>query len=123
MDRGVDFEESGKYTIRQILDPTPFENDTYQELFNLPSNTSGGRGSNIPDGFSGKHNESHVLLAACGQEQKAHEDENRGVFTSRLMEILTDGSENISTLTYTSLIDKINLKMPESYVFAILLVH
>jgi hypothetical protein len=122
MDRAVDFEESGKYTIRQIS-PPPFEHDTYQDLFNLPSNASGERSSNIPVGFSGTHNESHVLLAACGQEQKAREDKNRGVFTSRLMEILTDGSENISTLTYTSLIDKINLKMPELYVFAILLVH
>ena len=112
----------GGSTIRRILDPPPFKNDTDQELFKSSgSDTKGTRGIGIADGFAGTFDASHVLLAACGSDQVAREDSitKQGIFTYCFLKIL--GDEDINTLTYTSLIHKMNLKMPQSYVFATIL--
>ena len=103
-------------TVRQAFNPPSIENDIDRDLYEpLNLNSNGERSCTIANGFSG----TFVLLAACGREQKAYEDANRGVFTSCLIEILTN--EDIHTLTYTSLVHKMNLKMSKQYVSAILL--
>ena len=80
---------------------------------NEPLNSSGERSCIIANGFSGTS-----VLAACGREQKAYEDANGGVFTSHLIETLIN---DFHTLTYTSLVHKMNLKMPKEYVSIIFL--
>ncbi|KAF8988246.1 caspase domain-containing protein [Cyathus striatus] len=63
----------------------------------------------VPQGLSGKYHASHVLLAACGRQQLAHEGRitRRGVFTNALLEILNNS--NLEDLTYTSLMHKLQL--------------
>jgi hypothetical protein len=69
----------------------------------------------LSSGFTGKNQESHVLLAACGVEEYAWEKREedgvvrRGVFTKALMEVLAEG--NYGELTYTSLMRKTWVKM------------
>ena len=103
--------------VRRISKLPQFEDSTDRALFKS-SDGSGARNSTIADGFSGKFNASHVLLAACGREQVAREDSKQGIFTSRLMQVFRD--DDINKLTYTSLIHKMNAKMPKEYVFALL---
>ena len=69
------------------------------------------RSGNITDSFSGKFHSSYVLLAACGRDQKAREHPvtKEGLFTSNLMKVLR--ANDINTLTYTSLIDR--MEMPD----------
>ncbi|KAF8988251.1 caspase domain-containing protein [Cyathus striatus] len=67
------------------------------------------RSAAVPQGLSGKYHASHVLLAACGRQQLAHEAKNprRGVFTNALLQILNNS--NLEDLTYTSLMHKLHL--------------
>jgi hypothetical protein len=67
------------------------------------------RGMRPSAGFGGKFQDSHVLLAACGRERFAFENEGRGLFTTALLS--TFASINLRTTTYTSLMDR--LKMPK----------
>ncbi|KJA14574.1 hypothetical protein HYPSUDRAFT_195003 [Hypholoma sublateritium FD-334 SS-4] len=65
----------------------------------------------IPVEHSRRFRASHVLLAACGQEQLAWEDPatKRGLFTDHLLKILA--GDDLETLTYRSLMD--SLSMPK----------
>ncbi|KAF8809408.1 hypothetical protein BYT27DRAFT_7187712 [Phlegmacium glaucopus] len=105
MNRGEELEELENCVIRRISNPPQIKNSTDQELW-----SHGTRSGNISDGFYGKFNASHVLLAACGRDQLAHEHPKikHGFFTSSLMKVL--GGNDINTLTYTSLMHK--MKMP-----------
>lgn len=60
-------------------------------------------------GFGGKFHESHVLLAACGKEQKAYERGGSGLFTAALLKLLPQEVKS-PTLTYAALM--IRLKIP-----------
>jgi hypothetical protein len=68
------------------------------------------RSTKVAQGFSGKHNESHVLLAACGREQAAFEDPHTrsGLFTGSLLRTLD--LLGVYDLTYTALVH--HLSMP-----------
>jgi hypothetical protein len=101
INRGVDFQES-EILIPRISSP-----------FHIKSNAE----EFWSHGRSGKFDTSHVLLAACGRNQKAHEHPvtKRGLFTSSLMTVLR--GNDINTLTYTSLIDK--MEMPKWCAFPI----
>ena len=99
-------EDSEQYLIRRILDPPGIENNTDEKIW-----SHGTRGGKFADGFCGKFHGSHVLLAACGRDRSALENLNirHGTFTYSLMKVLNEN--DINTLTYTSLIHK--MEMPE----------
>jgi hypothetical protein len=59
-------------------------------------------------GFGGKFDESHVLLAACGKEQKAYERHGSGLFTTALLDLLPQEVKDPS-LTYATLMLKLNI--------------
>ena len=69
-------------------------------------------------GFSGQNQESHIFLAACGREEVAFEDGNRGLFTSRLMSVLQNHGHN--DLTYLALMQLLVAKFPKGYVISII---
>lgn len=105
---------SGKVTegsLRQIPNPPRLTEDRDRGIWERQTPVrSGTRGLGTYGGFSGKHQESHVLLAACGVDQVALEKPGvGGIFTYQLLRILDD-AENIGDLTYISLMHK--LQMP-----------
>lgn len=106
INRGEDFEESEEYVIRRISNPPQFKNSVDKELW-----SHGTRSRNIPNSFSGKFHASHVLLAACGRDQVAYERPKvkQGVFTYSLMKVLNASNNDINTLTYTSLMHKMEM--------------
>jgi len=106
--RGVDSEQ---YVIRRILNPPRIENNTDKEIWSHKIWSHSTRGGKFSDSFCGKFHGSHVLLAACGRDRFALEnlDIRHGTFTYSLMKVLNEN--DINTLTYTSLIHK--LEMPE----------
>ncbi|KIK62678.1 hypothetical protein GYMLUDRAFT_72462 [Collybiopsis luxurians FD-317 M1] len=69
------------------------------------------RGGEVPDFFRRQGMRSHVLLAACNQEQVAMErkldNKHRGVFTSALLTALEAELPHLSNVTYRELIKKI----------------
>ncbi|CAA7268645.1 unnamed protein product [Cyclocybe aegerita] len=95
--------DSDIYVPRGIEDPPPASPKSDQDIFSSDS-----RGA-AADGSLGKLYQSHVLLAACGQEENAYEDPktNRGYFTTHLLSILED--VDAGSLTYTSLVHKLSL--------------
>lgn len=89
---------------RQIYNAPPI-NSAIDKAY-LQTNTGG---KIIPVEHSRRFRASHVLLAACGREQLAWEDPmtKRGLFTDHLLKILA--GDNLETLTYRSLMDKLNM--------------
>lgn len=67
--------------------------------------TSGSRETSIPSGFLYHGLKSHVLLAACGAEENAKEENGRGYFTEALIKTL--GVVDTDKVTYTDLINQI----------------
>ena len=111
INRGAEL-DSEQYVIRRISNPPQIENNTDEEIWSHST-----RGGKLSDSFCGMLNASHVLLAACGRDQYAREnwDIMHGTFTDSLMKVLNEN--DINTLTYTSLIHK--MEMPEWYVFIV----
>ena len=62
------------------------------------------RGAVVNASFTHGGLRSHVLLAACGSEENAIEHKSRGMFTQRLLEVLT--TFEIEKLTYASLLQR-----------------
>ncbi|KAJ3517713.1 hypothetical protein NLJ89_g334 [Agrocybe chaxingu] len=91
------------YVSRGIEDPPPASPKSDQDIFS--SDSRGG----AADGSLGKVHQSHVLLAACGQEENAYEDPktHRGYFTTHLLSVLE--GVDAGSLTYTSLVHKLSL--------------
>ncbi|KAI0311621.1 hypothetical protein OF83DRAFT_1150129 [Amylostereum chailletii] len=54
---------------------------------------------------------SHVLLAACGKEEQAWEDDGRGAFTKELLRLLEELDRGMTQVSYTDLIGRM-LKLP-----------
>ena len=111
MNRGEEL-NSEQYLIRRISNTPQIESNTIKEIWSHRT-----RGSeSAANGFCGM-NTSHVLLAACGRDHASYKDKDieHGIFTHNLMKVLW--ANNINTLTYKSLIDK----MPKDsrYVFII----
>ncbi|RDB28119.1 putative WD repeat-containing protein C2E1P5.05 [Hypsizygus marmoreus] len=90
---------------RRIPNPPPIPLGCDSKILSRDST----RGVAVAKGFSGKHNASHVLLAACGREQFAYEHPRTkgGLFTASLLKTLS--TSNLDSLTYTSLMDQLNM--------------
>lgn len=105
--------ESDDDLVREIFDPPQACAKTDEEICNSLSSDNASlddRGGGPAHGFSGKLQGSHVLLAACGPNESACESRRlrRGLFSHRLLEILM--TEDVRTLTYTSLMHKLKLR-------------
>ena len=50
---------------------------------------------------------SHVLLAACGEKERAFEDDDGGMFTKAVLSALRKSDFDLATLTYSNLIKKV----------------
>ncbi|TDL18811.1 hypothetical protein BD410DRAFT_842529 [Rickenella mellea] len=72
-----------------------------------PEVENNARGTGVPSAFMGQNQESHVLLAACGQTELAFENNKRGLFTRALLDALE--KSDLRTITYKSLIRKIQI--------------
>ncbi|KAK0192632.1 caspase domain-containing protein [Armillaria mellea] len=75
--------------------------------------TSGSRKSSqstSTTNFSGSFWDSHILLAACGRNQKAWETQKKGIFTHSLLQAVRETPE--AYLTYRSLMLRFGDKMP-----------
>jgi hypothetical protein len=89
-------EEDGIYTYRCLRDPPPFDaNDTTLWLtIPLPSETDvlipmrNNKLRKACNGFEAMYNDSHILLAACGQLEEATGNENGGFFTTLFLRAL-----------------------------------
>lgn len=106
----VDEDEFDDAVVRKIPNPPPIPDNCDQAIV-----AGGNRGLGLKPGSSGKHHESHILLAACGVDQEARESAKKGggIFTTQLLRLL-ERSE-INHFTYTSLMHK--LYMPKWYVY------
>ena len=71
-----------------------------------------GRASEIPEGFKTSGCRSHVLLAACKEDEKAYEREGCGVFTAALFKALEE-VRDLADASYEELIG--NLKQITQY--------
>jgi hypothetical protein len=63
------------------------------------------RAAAVPKGFQYNGTTSHVLLAACGANEFANENDGRGAFTQAFLEMLDKTGYN--KLTYAGLIRKL----------------
>ena len=61
----------------------------------------------IPQGWAYHGLRSHVLLAACGEQEKAYERDGHGQFTTALLTTLKKAS--INSITYAEALRHINL--------------
>lgn len=82
--------------------PKEFDNDIW-----------GGRTGAIPNNFALHGLRSHVLLAACSENELAYEHEGRGQFTDAVLSTLNACAVN--DLTYADVIERIRLP---KYAFA-----
>ena len=71
------------------------------------------RAGKFPGEFAFHGLRSHVLLAACGEKERAYEHEGRGQFTSALLEVLESCALN--DVTYTDVLERVNLEKYESF--------
>lgn len=72
-----------------------------------------GRAGKIAPGFAYHGLQSHILLAACGENEFAYEHDGRGQFTTGLLKTLKNGT--IDDLTYTEVLGRIHLNGYEYY--------
>lgn len=67
------------------------------------------RGQLIPPGFLDQHSRSHVLLAACGANEKAREENGHGLFTKALLKTLRNpGIDKISFIEFMKQMPHVN---------------
>lgn len=64
-----------------------------------------GRGATVASQFLRTGLASHILLAACGSEERAREEAGQGLFTQALLDTLTKAGAN--KLTYSQLIERL----------------
>ncbi|KAF8452912.1 caspase domain-containing protein [Boletus edulis BED1] len=96
---------SGTRACDGYVDRTIELNHTIDE--DLDEDIWGERAGKIHSGFACHGLQSHVLLAACGEEERAYEHEGRGQFTTALLETLKNCA--IDDLTYNEVLEHIHL--------------
>ncbi|TDL21761.1 hypothetical protein BD410DRAFT_290576 [Rickenella mellea] len=101
-------DEETAYVPRRISNPPDISLDDYNIWASDPE-TKNARSTGVPLAFVGQNQESHVLLAACGQIELAFENDKRGLFTRGLLDVLRQS--DLRNLTYTSLIQ--NVRIPK----------
>lgn len=74
-----------------------------------------GRIGGTAPGFGYYGLRSHVLLAACGEQESALEQDGRGLFTKELLSILESCAVKKLDLSYTEVLDRIHLIKYESF--------
>lgn len=107
---------SRDFVAREILEPPPLSGNADPDVdWSLTDrewadeeNPEVTRAIHQTPGFGGKFHESHVLLSACGKEQKAYEKHGSGLFTTALLQLLPHEVKNPS-LTYATLMLKLNI--------------
>ncbi|CCM00516.1 uncharacterized protein FIBRA_02550 [Fibroporia radiculosa] len=107
---------SGSGTRADVAEPTRLDRgievktslpaDLDQEIWNSPSSSSEERAIAISAGFAHSGLRSHVLLAACGAEERAREERARGLFTKALIDALI--SYGTDKLTYADVIKRMS---------------
>ncbi|TDL22050.1 hypothetical protein BD410DRAFT_277018 [Rickenella mellea] len=105
---GANRGDDNSYIPRQILNPPDISHEECY-TWTVDPVAENHRGAGVPSAFVGQNQESHVLLAACGQTELALENNKRGLFTGALLDVLSQS--DLHSLTYESLIQKI--KIPE----------
>ncbi len=87
-------------TIRRMTNPAPLHDESPEEP----------RDAGFIPSDRGLENESHVLLAACGEDETAgeHSQEQHGVFTSALLRAFEENP--IQSFSYRSLLLSLRLK-------------
>ena len=70
--------------------------------------------SSVP-GFANSATKSHVLLAACREKEKAHEQNRLGDFTKALLRELK--AVPVHKLTYRELLERICMQPIDKYVY------
>ena len=100
LERGFEIEEEG-------LIPPSLDEAVWGKL---PK----GRALEVVSGFAQFGLSSHVLLAACKQDEKAHEENHRGKFTGALLHVLREVEAH--KLSYKDLMERI-IKTMEEYVY------
>ncbi|CCM00512.1 uncharacterized protein FIBRA_02546 [Fibroporia radiculosa] len=91
---------------RGIEVKTSLPADLDKQIWNHPSKSSKERAIAIPAGFAHGGLQSHVLLAACGTDERAREERERGLFTKALIEALM--SYGTDKLTYADVIRRMS---------------
>jgi hypothetical protein len=103
MTRGPEEEKSTRGTrrTRTIRIAKPLPDDVDQDIFRR----WGARATSVPSPFQYTGAASHVLLAACAANERAIEEEGRGIFTLALLNTIKDvGYQN---LTYAEIIRRL----------------
>jgi Caspase domain len=99
--------------VMAVLDPTRISRGIELKPDKIPVgldqsiwiNENEERATAIASGFSHTGLYSHVLLTACGADEPAREQKGRGLFTSALLEVLSQVDP--SKVTYTDLMKRI----------------
>jgi hypothetical protein len=79
--------------------------DLDRDIWGASSMESNARSAALAGSFSTRGLESHILLAACGEEESAIEENGRGVFTKALLHVLESfGADN---LTYQDVLHRL----------------
>ncbi|PSR72647.1 hypothetical protein PHLCEN_2v11482 [Hermanssonia centrifuga] len=90
---------------RGIPSSLPIPADLDRDI--LSSSSSTHRMSDVLPGFLNQCLNSHVLLAACGMDELAWEEQGRGCFTRALLETLSSRGFDPRSLTYADLITRL----------------
>ena len=69
------------------------------------------RALDVVSGFAKYGLSSHILLAACRESEKAHEENHRGLFTGALLHVLREVETH--KLTYKDLMQRITSSLKE----------
>ncbi|KZV67675.1 hypothetical protein PENSPDRAFT_754732 [Peniophora sp. CONT] len=93
MERGFELDEG-------TMVPSTLDEDIWGKVYE-------GRASGIPSGLVQSGTRSHVLLAACGENEKAYEGYQRGIFTQVLLEELR--KVKADKITYRDLMRRIDI--------------
>jgi len=74
-----------------------------------PAYLKGTRGIPQDDGFIRSHMTSHILLAACAEDEQAYERDGQGLFTGELIRLLRE--YGTTSYTYEGLIQDIKIDL------------
>ncbi|CCM05961.1 uncharacterized protein FIBRA_08200 [Fibroporia radiculosa] len=92
------------YMVRSVeIEAIPFDLD--KDVWSLQSLSYEDRATAIATGFAHSGLRSHVLLSACGAEERALERDGRGLFTKALIDALLE--HGTDKLTYADVVQRI----------------
>ena len=111
---GINHCDEPEKITRYIQEPPPLTMEANHLVdFALPGlfEPAVAAATRMASGFGNKHDQSHLLLTACGRNQVARENNegNHGIFTKALLKYLSE-CEKLDGEKYDSLIE--NLHMP-----------